>query len=95
MSYFAAKVCYYDEINKQNQMAYHIVAAKTMSDAVQRLANYYDEPNILDVTVSYIDDEVCIIPENTCKTLFGWRKRLKWAICSICILVHCITLVKR
>ena len=74
MSYFAAKVCYYDEINKQNQMAYHIVAAKTMSDAVQRLANYYDEPNILDVTVSYIDDEVCIIPENTCKTLFGWRE---------------------
>ena len=47
MSYFAAKVCYYDEKNKQNQMAYHIVAAKTMSDAVQRLANYYDEPNIL------------------------------------------------
>ena len=74
MSYFAAKVCYYDEINKQKQMAYHIVAAKTMSDAVQRLANYYDEPNILDVTVSYIHDEVCIITENTCKTLLGWRE---------------------
>ena len=74
MSYFAAKVCYYDEKNKQNQMAYHIVAAKTMSDAVQRLANYYDESNILDVTVSYIHDEVCIIPENTYKTLLEWKE---------------------
>ena len=74
MSYFVAKVCYYDEINKQNQMEYHIVSAKTMSDAVQRLANYYDESNILDVTVSYIHDEVCIIPENTYKTLLGWRE---------------------
>lgn len=74
MSYFVAKVCYYDEINKQNQMAYHIVAAKTMSDAVQRLANYYDESNILDVTVSYIHNEVCIIPENTYKTLLEWGK---------------------
>lgn len=75
MNYFVAKVCYYDEINKQNQIAYHIVAAKTMSDAVQRLANYYDESNILDVTVSYIcNDEVCIIPENTYKTLLGWRE---------------------
>ena len=74
MSYFVAKVRYYSEINKQNQMAYHIVTAKTMSDAVQRLANYYDESNILDVTVSYIHDEVCIIPENTYKTLLGWRE---------------------
>ena len=74
MSYFVAKVCYYDEINKQNQIEYHIVTAKTMSDAVQRLANYYDESNILDVTVSYIHDEVCIIPENTYKTLLGWRE---------------------
>lgn len=69
MNYFVAKVCYYDEINTQNQMAYHIVAAKTMSEAVQRLANYYDESNILDITISYIHDEVCIIPENTYKTL--------------------------
>jgi hypothetical protein len=74
MSYFVAKVCYYDEINKQNQMAYHIVAAKTMSDAIQRLANYYDESNILDVTVSYIHDEVCIIPEDTYKILLEWRE---------------------
>ena len=74
MSYFVAKVCYYDEINKQNQIEYHIVTAKTMSDAVQRLANYYDESNILDITISYIHDEVCIIPENTYKTLLGWRE---------------------
>ena len=74
MSYFVAKVCYYDEINKQNQMAYHIVTAKTMSDAVQRLANYYDESNILDITISYIHDEVCIIPENTYKTLLERRE---------------------
>ena len=74
MSYFVAKVRYYDEINKKNQTAYHIVTAKTMSDAVQRLANYYDESNILDVTVSYIHDDVCIIPENTYKTLLEWRE---------------------
>lgn len=74
MSYFVAKVCYYDEINKQNQIAYHVVAAKKTADAVQRLANYYDESNILDVTISYIHDEVCIIPENTYKTLLGWRE---------------------
>ena len=74
MSYFAAKVCYYDEKNKQNQMAYHIVTAKTMSDAVQRLANYYDESNTLDVTVSYINDDVCIIPVNTYKTLLEWKE---------------------
>ena len=74
MSYFVAKVCYYDEINKQNQIEYHVVTAKTMSDAVQRLANYYDESNILDITISYIHDEVCIIPENTYKTLLGWRE---------------------
>ena len=74
MSYFAAKVRYYDEINKKNQPEYHVVAAKTISDAVQRLANYYDEPNILDVTISYIHDEVCIIPENTYKTLLEWKE---------------------
>ncbi len=74
MSYFAAKVCYYDEINKQNQTAYHIVTAKTMSDAIQRLANYYDESNILDIAVSYIHNDVCIIPEDTYKTLLEWRE---------------------
>lgn len=74
MNYFVAKVCYYDEINTQNQIAYHVVAAKTMSEAVQRLANYYDESNILDITISYIHDEVCIIPENTYKTLLERRE---------------------
>lgn len=73
MSYFVAKVCYYDEIDKQNQIAYHVVAAKTMSDAVQRLANYYDEPNILDVTVSYIHDDVCIISGSMYNILLGER----------------------
>lgn len=74
MNYFVAKVCYYDEINTQNQIAYHVVTAKTMSEAVQRLANYYDESNILDITISYIHDEVCIIPENTYKTLLERRE---------------------
>ena len=73
MSYFVAKVRYYDEINKKNQTAYHVVAAKTMSDAVQRLANYYDESNILDVTVSYIHDDVCIISGSMYNILLGER----------------------
>ena len=73
MSYFAAKVRYYDEINRKNQTAYHVVAAKTMSDVMQRLANYYDEPNILDVTVSYIHDDVCIISGGMYNILLGGR----------------------
>lgn len=73
MSYFVAKVFFYDEINKKNQTEYHIVTAKTMSDAVQRLANYYDEPNILDITVSYIGDDVCIISDSMYDILLGGR----------------------
>lgn len=73
MSYFVAKVRYYDELNKKNQTAYHVVAAKTMSDAMQRLANYYDEPNIFDVTVSYIHDDVCIISGSMYNILLGGR----------------------
>lgn len=74
MNYFVAKVRYYSDIDQENQIAYHVVAAKKTSDAVQRLANYYDESNILDITISYIHDEVCIIPENTYKTLLEWRE---------------------
>ena len=74
MSYFVAKVRYYSDIDQENQTAYHIVTAKTMSDAVQRLANYYDESNILDVAVSYIHNDVCIIPEDAYKTLLEWRE---------------------
>lgn len=59
MNYFAVKVRFYDEISKSVETEYHVVGADKMADAIQRIANYYDEVNLLDVKVSYLHDDVC------------------------------------
>lgn len=74
MNYFVAKVRYYDDISKENEVAYHVVAADTMADAIQRVSNYYDEPNLLDVKVSYIHSDVCTITKDIYNTLLEERE---------------------
>lgn len=74
MNYFVAKVRYYDEITKDNEVAYHVVAANSMAKAIERLSDYYGEPNLLDVKVSYIHYDVCTITKDTYNTLLEERE---------------------
>mgnify|MGYP004582403859 CR=1 FL=1 len=74
MNYFVAKVRYYDELSKDNETAYHVIAADSMSDAIQRISNYYDEANLLDVKVSYIHSDVCEITKDMYNTLLEERE---------------------
>lgn len=74
MNYFVAKVRYYDEITKDNEVAYHVIGANSMAKAIECLSDYYDEANILDIKVSYIHYDVCEITKDMYNTLLEGRE---------------------
>lgn len=74
MNYFVAKVRYYSDITKDNEIAYHVIGADTMADAIKRMSYYYDEANLLDIKVSYIHSDVCEITKDMYDILLEGRE---------------------